>query len=118
MGPDADFIWPERKLAMAKEKKIFHLDGQRDPQRRKNLEDSSIDVEVVMPNGDVSTMKAYRKTSLTYATAIPVDFEVDTLEGLHTAHAGDYLAVGPHGEMYPVAKDIFEHMYEEVKDGE
>ncbi|MBJ7629845.1 hypothetical protein EFL45_04245 [Weissella confusa] len=42
---------------------------------------------------------------------------VHTLEGDMTAHVGDYLAKGIDGELYPIAKDIFERTYD-VIDGD
>lgn len=46
------------------------------------------------------------------------DFAVNTLEGRMTAHVGDYLAKGIDGELYPIAKDIFERTYDVVSDDE
>lgn len=43
---------------------------------------------------------------------IPEDFEVESIEGLMQAKAGDYLVVGFHGEMWPIKKEIFEDTYE------
>ncbi|MBA5932948.1 hypothetical protein [Weissella confusa] len=45
------------------------------------------------------------------------DFAVNTLEGRMIAHVGDYLAKGIDGELYPIAKDIFERTYD-VIDGD
>ena len=42
------------------------------------------------------------------------DFEVETLEGIMQAKAGDYLVVGFKGEMWPIKKDIFEDTYEVI----
>jgi hypothetical protein len=53
-----------------------------------------------------------RKTTLTYVAQINEPFEVDTLEGLHTGKAGDYLAIGAHGEAYPIDQDVFAETYE------
>jgi hypothetical protein len=39
-------------------------------------------------------------------------FIVSTLEGLMTGKAGDYLAIGAYGEMYPIDKQVFEDTYE------
>jgi hypothetical protein len=41
-------------------------------------------------------------------------FEVNTLEGIMTGNAGDYLMMGVSGEYYPCAQDIFEKSYEFV----
>ena len=59
-------------------------------------------------------MKPYRKTSITYAVQIGEPFQVHTLEGLHDGKAGDWLAVGLHGEMYPIDADVFAATYEEI----
>lgn len=37
---------------------------------------------------------------------------IKTLEGIMTAHIGDYVIKGVSGEFYPVKKDIFEQTYE------
>lgn len=57
----------------------------------------------------------YRKTTITYAVRIDEPFEVDTLEGIHTGEAGDYLAIGHHGEMYPIDAAVFADTYERAK---
>jgi hypothetical protein len=57
----------------------------------------------------------YRKTATIYAVRMDKDFTVDTLEGIHTAHKGDYLAKGIKGELWPIAADVFEATYVEVK---
>lgn len=57
----------------------------------------------------------YRKTSLTYAVQMSEPFEVDTLEGVHTGKARDWLAVGAHGEMYPIDDAVFRSTYEAVR---
>jgi hypothetical protein len=61
-----------------------------------------------------SDFREYRKTQTILATRISEPFEVETLEGLHTGKAGDWLAVGAHGECYPIDADVFADTYEEV----
>ena len=51
------------------------------------------------------------------AIRMDVDFEVKTLEGVHTGKAGDYLLKGIRGEIYPCRKDIFEETYEQLSTG-
>jgi hypothetical protein len=58
------------------------------------------------------TFAPYTKTTPTYAVPIHENFEVDTLEGKSRGKAGDYLAVGAHGEMYPIDKAVFEETHE------
>lgn len=98
---------------------MLRLDGRRDPERREAVENdewgivlSSSDAKKVGADENWYSPRAYRKTSVTYAVQIPVKFKVETLEGLHSAEAGDYLAIGAAGEMYPIRRDIFESTYE------
>jgi hypothetical protein len=58
--------------------------------------------------------KPYRKTMATYAIRVDEDFQVHTLEGVMRGQAGDYLAVGPAGELYPIAADVFKSSYERI----
>lgn len=58
------------------------------------------------------TFARYRKTALAEAIQIDEPFCVETLEGVMTARAGDYLMRGPAGELYPCAREIFEQTYE------
>ena len=43
-------------------------------------------------------------------------FEVETMEGTLKGKAGDWLMVGIHGEMYPIAAEIFEKTYDLVRE--
>lgn len=86
---------------------MLRFDGKKDLERRQCVESSEGIV-------GVKEFKVYRKTVVTYAAQIDEPFEVDTLEGLHTGKAGDFLAVGPHGEMYPIDQKVFLDSYEEV----
>ncbi|MCC7298268.1 MAG: hypothetical protein IT244_08045 [Bacteroidia bacterium] len=75
-------------------------------------------------------MKRFKKghpPALSYITAIkkPIPmqccqihepFEIETLEGVMKAEAGDWLIVGSKGEMWAIKKDIFEATYTVVKD--
>lgn len=56
--------------------------------------------------------KARKKPIAMRVCQINEDFEVETIEGIMHAHAGDYLVVGYHGEMWPIKKEIFENTYE------
>ena len=44
----------------------------------------------------------------------PVWREINTLEGVMIAKAGDYIIKGIQGEIYPCKPDIFEQTYESV----
>lgn len=62
-------------------------------------------------------MKKYRKKPIVieaYQTDVTLDIE--TLEGIMHASAGDYIIIGVNGEQYPCKPDIFEKTYEEVSD--
>ena len=83
---------------------IEKYDGRKNPSRRALLESDA----VFLPE-----YKEYRKKTTIFARKEPEEFEVLTLEGLHTGKAGDYLAVGIHGEMYPIDATVFEDSYEE-----
>ena len=48
----------------------------------------------------------------------PAKCDIRTLEGVMTAHAGDYIIRGVNGEIYPCKADIFEKTYEKVTDDE
>lgn len=43
-------------------------------------------------------------------------FWIKTLEGTHTATAGDWIIKGVKGEFYPCKPDIFEATYEKVNE--
>ncbi len=102
---------------------MIRFDGQKFPARRRAIEQSpTLDRMVLLGElgdrvgtaSDLRMFYEFRKTTTIYATRIMEDFEVETLEGLHTGKAGDYLAVGVHGEMYPIDGDVFKASYEEV----
>lgn len=87
-----------------------HWKGGKDPERRQLVEAGTY-------RGDPATpepFRAYRKIALAYATRIPESFTVTTPEGIMGGKAGDYLAVGTSGEMYPIDAAVFTESYEEV----
>lgn len=51
-------------------------------------------------------------------TAYQIDeaFEVETMEGIMSGKANDYLMIGVKGEMYPCDKKIFEETYDIIED--
>lgn len=57
----------------------------------------------------------YRKATTVWAYEMLQDFKVTTLEGVMTGRKGDYLCLGPNGDLWPVKKEIFEATYERVK---
>ncbi len=96
---------------------MIRFDGKKSQARRDLLEASAGPDEIVRADAAVlpiADWRSYRKTVLTFAARMHDPFEVDTLEGLHTGKDGDYLAVGPAGEMYPIDAKVFEQSYEEV----
>ena len=61
-----------------------------------------------------ANVKKYRKKSLITAVQMEKDFTVLTIEGLMKGKAGDWLAKGVVGELYPIENKIFIESYEEV----
>lgn len=69
--------------------------------------------------GDVPRLpwrQAIKKPIPIRCTQISEPFEVETLEGVMKGQPGDWLVVGVHGEMYPIAKDIFDKTYDLVEE--
>lgn len=77
-------------------------------------------------------MTLYRKKTLTEASQwfsqgqcppwaqkavreFPTHFEIDTREGTLKGIPGDWIALGPEGEVYPIGASIFEKTYEPVR---
>ena len=54
---------------------------------------------------------SYWKPALVQAIQIEVPFEVETLEGVMTAKAGDWLMKGPAGELYSCDAETFANTY-------
>lgn len=57
----------------------------------------------------------YEKTEPVAMVQMDADFEVETLEGPMSADAGDYLALGIEGEMWPVDEDIQEQTHQALE---
>ena len=53
----------------------------------------------------------YTKVTITEAVQMPEPFSVTTLEGTVKGRAGDWLAKGIHGELYPIADEVFQESY-------
>jgi hypothetical protein len=71
------------------------------------LEDLHHTLEVAEPPG------TWRKLPVPVrAVRMTHPFRIQTLEGLMTGGAGDYLIVGVQGERYPCRREIFEATYE------
>jgi len=45
-----------------------------------------------------------------------LSMDIPTIEGVMTAHEGDYIICGTKGEFYPCREDIFKEIYDEVDD--
>lgn len=55
----------------------------------------------------------YRKHQRVWARRCSRDFLMETLEGMEHGARGDYIAQNPEdGEQWPIAKNVFEAMYE------
>ena len=62
-------------------------------------------------------VKKYRKIPVVLeAYQTDEEMDIETLEGVMHASIGDYIVTGIKGEKYPVKPDIFEKLYEEVKE--
>lgn len=85
------------------------FDGKKNSERRRAADSGTFKVLGV-------PVREYRKTSTTFAVRMEEEFEVETLEGLHTGKAGDWLAIGQAGELYPIDGAVFAATYEEVRD--
>lgn len=88
---------------------MLRFDGKKNPSRRAAVEANAA---TEMGPGITEPVRTYRKTALTLAVQVNEPFEVDTIEGLHSGKAGDYLAIGAHGEMYPIDAAVFGATYE------
>ena len=65
------------------------------------------------------TVRRYRKKPvIVEAYRIYKPINIQTLEGLMHAEAGDYIITGVNGEQYPCKPDIFEKTYEALFDDE
>lgn len=89
---------------------MLRFDGKKNPARRQALERNEFSPLEDVEGGFVE----YRKTATTFAKRMDIEFEVDTLEGLHRGKPGDFLAVGAAGEMYPIDAAVFAATYERV----
>lgn len=93
--------------------KIF--DGKKDPDRRREAERTGTAFLDTTDGGNIiHELKEYRKTTTLFATRMEEEFAVDTIEGLHTGKAGDWLALGQAGELYPIDATVFGDTYEPV----
>ena len=61
---------------------------------------------------DLPFQKAMKKPIAIRCIRINEAFEVETLEGIMKGQPGDWLVIGIHGEMYPIAHDIFKKTYD------
>ena len=100
---------------------MLTFDGKKNPERRQRLEAGDrIGLTADGPHHNemvsiVPDFAEYRKTATTFAVRMEEPFEVDTLEGLHSAKAGDWLAMGAAGELYPIDAAVFAATYEKVE---
>jgi hypothetical protein len=58
--------------------------------------------------------REFRKIGTTKVAKIGVPFEVETSEGLMRCESG-WLAIDSEGNPYPIADDVFEKTYEEIR---
>ena len=60
-------------------------------------------------------MKYRKKPVVIEAFQTSVSLDIDTLEGVMHADAGDYIITGVKGERYPCKPDIFKLTYDKVE---
>ena len=75
-----------------------------------------INANHIEPKVDTGRKIAKKKPMNVKVRKIPGDFFVQTLEGKMFGRAGDYLAIGTHGERYIIRKEIFEDTYDIIRD--
>lgn len=101
---------------------MLRFSGKKNPRRREVVEQ-----EGMLRTGAEQTATAtfqevelpvhrFRKSVDTFAVRMDEAYIVDTLEGPHDGKAGSYLAIGAHGELYPIDAEIFEETYELVEE--
>ncbi|MCA3269219.1 MAG: hypothetical protein INF44_02595 [Thalassospira sp.] len=77
-----------------------------------------IEIEAVQVPSDVDSYLRYFRDIPEIAAhtrrGIIASVSICTLEGVMTAHPGDYIIRGIQGELYPCKADIFEQTYELV----
>lgn len=79
------------------------------------------DVDVDAPNApptdipDLDKWRTFRKTQPIRAVQMKVGFWVTTREGPMHGLAGDWLAVGVEGELWPIKDSVFRKSYQEVR---
>lgn len=61
-------------------------------------------------------MKAVKKPIPVEVVQTEKDCDIETLEGIMHANAGDYIITGVNGEKYPCKKEIFEKTYDIIKE--
>ena len=74
-----------------------------------------VDGEEIDPE-DLTGWAMYEKTEPTKMVQMDEGFSVETLEGPMDADAGDFMAEGPEGELYPVDEDIQGQTYEQASE--
>lgn len=63
--------------------------------------------------------KQYRKKPVVIQAArITQQMQIETLEGVMTGNAGDWLIIGVAGERYPCKDHVFQQTYEEVAENQ
>ncbi len=83
---------------------MTHFDGMPDPSRREALD---MGAESMVHEG----WREYERTATTWARRMVAPFEVQTIEGAMRGNAGDYLACGADGELYPIRASTFEKSF-------
>lgn len=91
------------------------FDGKKDPERRVFAEEHGAIPTLAYETMTIAASE-YRKTATIYAARMEEPFVVVTLEGVMEGKAGDFLALGVAGELYPIDAAVMAASYEKVDD--
>ena len=112
-----DWQWGKRDAIAAAEDFIDSGERPSTASREANALDGDmtlvVDGEETEPE-DLTGWGVYEKIQPTPMVQMEDDFKVETLEGPMNADEGDFLAMGPEGELYPVDQEIQNQTYQEI----
>ncbi len=116
-GLDERWVGHEDPTTSERERDETWIDGLEGEARTANALDGDmtlvVDGEEAEPE-DLTGWGVYEKIRPTPMVQMEEDFEVETMEGPMNADAGDFLAMGPEGELYPVDQEIQNQTYQEI----
>ena len=63
-------------------------------------------------SNQIQLQRAMKKPIPVYVCQMAESFQVETLEGIMTGKAGDWLMIDVNGKVYPCADDVFKKSYD------